>query len=367
MTSRDPRPAADSGAEMAPVPCWTAQFPAVSQGSFPGTDPREPVRIMSGENPDLPSVPELPARGPGADMIGRALSLLAKVAPEFAGETTTAGWRLAGRTTDAGNRTMRRGSSWFAQDCDTAAESYGGATAVKVAVAGPWTVCATVELANGHRILSDRGAVGDVLAAYPVMLAELVAEMRRRWTGALVVQLDEPSVAAVLGAGVATPSGLDFYRGVSSDDVRNGLRGALGAVGSAGAATVVHCCAVPAPLPLLRAVGADALSLDLAQQRPDGRGGQDEQELAELLESGGSLVAGVVGWTAPASPAPAAAGAQRLMDLCHRMGLPLDSVAPRVALSTPCGIAGASPAGSRDITRRVSEVAAILRQEVVPS
>lgn len=347
---------------------WTALFPAVSQGSFPGIDPVEPVRIMSGENPDLPSVPELPARGPGADMIGRALALLARVAPDFAGETTTQGWRLAGRTTDAGTRVMRRATSWFGQDCDAASEGYAGADAVKVAVTGPWTLCAQVELGNGHRILSDRGAIADVLAAYPVMVRALVADFQRRWPDArTVVQLDEPSIAAVVGAGVATPSGLDYYRGVPAEQVRDGLRSAVAAARDVEARTVLHCCAAPAPLPLLRAVGADALSLDLSAQHVDGRGGQDEAQLGELLESGGGLVAGVVGWGSAAATVSAAMGASRVIDLSHRLGLPLDRVAPSVAVSTPCGLAGATPDGARDVTRRGSEVAAILRREVVPA
>ena len=42
-------------------------------GSVPGTDVADwPTRI-SDQIPELPHVPELPQRGPGADMIGRTL------------------------------------------------------------------------------------------------------------------------------------------------------------------------------------------------------------------------------------------------------------------------------------------------------
>ena len=45
-------------------------------GSLPGTDPREAARLVLGELTDLPHLPELPARGPGADLLGRGATLL---------------------------------------------------------------------------------------------------------------------------------------------------------------------------------------------------------------------------------------------------------------------------------------------------
>ncbi len=336
---------------------------AVSQGSFPGVDPVEPVRIMAGENPSLPSVPELPGRGPGAEMIGRTLGLLARVAPEFAGETTPTGWRLAGRVTDAGTRAMRRAASWLAEDFDAAEEGYQPAPAVKVAVAGPWTVAANVELRSGHRMLADPGAMRDLREAYPVMIANLADRMRRMWPAA-VLQLDEPSLPAVLGAGIATPSGMDAYRSVSAEVAHKALAEAVRAGHESGASMLLHCCAVPAPIALLRSVGADALAMDLTAQTPDGRGGHEEEELGLLLESSTSLVAGVVGWAVNGPTAPANATVASVMAILDRLGIPLDSCAPRLAVSTPCGLAGASPDGARATTIRTAEVAAILAREV---
>ena len=45
---------------------------ATGVGSLPGTEPREAAALVTGELPDLPHLPELPGRGPGADMVGRA-------------------------------------------------------------------------------------------------------------------------------------------------------------------------------------------------------------------------------------------------------------------------------------------------------
>ncbi len=51
---------------------------------MPGTDPAEAVRIVAGELPDFPY---LPARGRGADLIGRTagLTFAICVAPSCAG------------------------------------------------------------------------------------------------------------------------------------------------------------------------------------------------------------------------------------------------------------------------------------------
>ncbi|HYZ67105.1 MAG TPA: methionine synthase, partial [Mycobacterium sp.] len=49
---------------------------ATGIGSWPGSSPREAAEIVVGELRSLPHLVELPARGVGADMIGRAAALL---------------------------------------------------------------------------------------------------------------------------------------------------------------------------------------------------------------------------------------------------------------------------------------------------
>ena len=45
---------------------------ATGVGSWPGTSPRQAAEVIVGDLHALPHVVELPARGVGADMIGRA-------------------------------------------------------------------------------------------------------------------------------------------------------------------------------------------------------------------------------------------------------------------------------------------------------
>src|SRR5215471_8572452 len=70
-----------------------AQAAATGIGSLPGTDPGEANRVVAGELPDLPHLAELPARGVGADMIGRTAGLLV----DLAVEVVPSGYRVANR------------------------------------------------------------------------------------------------------------------------------------------------------------------------------------------------------------------------------------------------------------------------------
>lgn len=338
----------------------------VAQGSFPGTDPREPVRICAGETPECPSVPELPSRGPGADMVGRACGLLAGVDADFAVETTPTGWRTAGAMRSSGPRVMRRAQAWLSQDLEAAEAGLRGAPAIKFALAGPWTVAAAVESASGHRLVADPGVRGDLGAAY----AELIADLVRRLAplaDQVVVQLDEPALPAVLDARLPTPSGLQTYRAVPSAEVRATLINVVDAAHAFGATVVMHCCAIPAPLQLLLETGADAVSLDLTRQSASGAAGHPEYALGELLESAHTLVAGVVDWSPdrPANPCePVPVSTHRLLDLLHRLGVPLDACADRLAVSTPCGLAGATPDGARAVMQSVAATSAVIRKEL---
>jgi hypothetical protein len=78
---------------------------ATGIGSLPGSDIREAVRVVFGELPDLPHLPELPARGPGADMIGRGAGLLVDMPVDL----QPAGWRLVDRP----GRDLRRAWDWM--------------------------------------------------------------------------------------------------------------------------------------------------------------------------------------------------------------------------------------------------------------
>ena len=150
--------------------------------------------MVLGELPNLPYLPELPARGPGADLVGRTLALLV----DMPAETTARGWRLAERR----GRDLGRASGLLEADLDAMEEAAAGyAGAFKIQLAGPWTLAATLELTRSiEPVLADPGAVADLTASLAEGVATHVNAVRSRLPGASVlVQLDEPSLPARAG------------------------------------------------------------------------------------------------------------------------------------------------------------------------
>src|ERR687894_543381 len=74
---------------------------ATGVGSWPGTDPREAARTVLDLLPDLPFLPELPARGVGADLTGRSAALLSGLPAVLAARVPTASGFATLRAPDA--------------------------------------------------------------------------------------------------------------------------------------------------------------------------------------------------------------------------------------------------------------------------
>jgi methionine synthase II (cobalamin-independent) len=323
---------------------------ATGIGSMPGTDPLEAARVIAGELPDFPHIPELPARGPGADLTGRTAALLV----DMPAEVTPRGWRLAERP----GRDLQRARSMLSSDLDALEEVLDGFRGTfKVQLCGPWTLAATIEQPRSMTpALADPGAVADLTASLAEGAAAHVADVTKRVPGArLVVQFDEPALPAVTEGNVPTASGLSRLAPVEEDTLRERLQTVLAATT---AYTIVHCCAQHPPFGIIRAAGAGGLAVDLSQLR---RG--DEDELAELAEAGLGLFAGAVSFTdteRPGAPAPETAAARTVDELWRRIGLPTAGRAEQVVITPRCGLAGASPDQARAALLRCREAARIL-------
>jgi hypothetical protein len=336
---------------------------------MPGTDPHEALAVVLGELPNLPFLPELPARGAGADLVGRTAALLV----DLPVETTAAGWRLAERR----GRDLGRATGMLEADLDALEAAAGGyAGAFKIQLCGPWTLAASLTLTHSvEPALSDQGAVADLAASLAEGAAAHAADVRRRVPGAaLVVQFDEPALPGVLAGSFPTASGLRRVAAVDEPAAIDRLRPVLAA---AQAPAIVHCCAPDVPWRLIASAGASAVSFDLALVRRT-----DEDAIGEIAEAGAGLAAGAVpsladgarpaGNGRTASDGGAAGAGQRgaqetaatVIALWQRIGLRPSSLTEQVVITPACGLAGASPARARAVLAQCQEAARLIPEMI---
>ncbi|MFT4299131.1 MAG: methionine synthase [Aeromicrobium sp.] len=309
---------------------------ATGIGSMPGDDLAGWARFVLGEM-DLAFVPELPARGAHAGMIGRSLAVLDGMDADL----QPAGWRVGvGSGVD-----HRRARSLLAQDLDAVEEighDYDGV--LKQQVAGPWTLAATVETPRGEKVLADHGARRDLAACLAAGLAEQIADLRRRFGRAaeFIVQIDEPALSAVLAAAIPTSSGFGRYRTIDVPEADAHLRLVAETAREAGATPVVHCCAPDVPVALLRGAGFAAVAFDLSLVGPG-------DAWAEAVEQGLGL------W-------PGSTDARRIEEFLGRLGFDIGSVGNRLVVTPPCGLAGRTPAEARRDLEAARSAARSLRK-----
>jgi Cobalamin-independent synthase, Catalytic domain len=324
----------------------TAWGGASGVGSLPGGDPAEALRLVLGELPDLPHLPELPDRGAGADMIGRTAALLVDLAVDL----TPAGWRLVPRS----GMDQRRAREFLTRDLDAladVADRYVGP--LKVQAVGPWTLAASLERSRGDRAVVDPGARRDLAQSLTEGLAAHAADVAARVPGAdVIVQLDEPSVPAVLQGALPTASGFGRLPEVEEPVVEQELAGVVRGLPRP---VVLHCCAPRTPLGLLRAAGAGAVSFDLGLV-------QDLDAVGETVDAGVHLFLGVVSGTDAPVPLPTAT-ASRVQAWWRELGFAADDLVGAVTLTPACGLAGATPGYARDAMTHVREAAKYLQPD----
>lgn len=300
---------------------------ATGIGSMPGTDFAEALRLVLDEL-SLPYVPELPARGVHAGMIGRTLAVLDGLEADLQPD----GWRIGvGEGSD-----LRRARSLLAQDLDVAEElAHEHEGPIKIQVTGPLTLAATVERPRGDKMLADHGARREIAQSLAEGLGVHVRDVRRRFSRAdLVVQVDEPAIAAVLTGGIPTASGWSRHRSVHPPEVDALLRTVVDTIVDAGARPVVHSCAPDVPVELLAGAGFSAISFDLGLARPD-------DVWAETFEKGVDLWCGVVPST-DAAPVSQKQVVARIETFFGRFGFAEEAYSDRLVVTPTCGLAGAS-------------------------
>ncbi|MBI9000222.1 hypothetical protein M0E87_07865 [Corynebacterium sp. CCM 9185] len=186
-------------------------------GPMPGTDMAVAAEIVLGENGDLPAFPELPARGVGHDSVGRTAVLLEGLNVE----PGPRGWRLCTRP----QLLTRRAMDGVESDLDICGDVWGsGIGKLKIQIIGPWTLASAVELPNGHRAVTDPGALRDLTGALVHGTLTHVADVRRRFGADIVVQVDEPLLDTVCRGRLRGTSDYESIPAVAAPDAADRLR-----------------------------------------------------------------------------------------------------------------------------------------------
>lgn len=299
-------------------------------GSMPGEDFAESLSIVRDTTPDLIAIPELPDRGVAAAMTGRGMGMLA----ELGADLQPAGWRLTGAGSGSD---QRRARSLLAQDLDAVEEHLQGFDGLlKVQVAGPWTLAATVERPRGDRILADHGGRRDLAQSLAEGVRQHLASVASRVPGAsLILQVDEPALPAVLAAQIPTASGWGRHRSIDQPEADAALRLLVEAGHEAGARVVLHSCAPDLPVALIAGAGFDAINFDLLLTSPgDG--------WAQAFDDGVDLWPGVIPSLDAEDTSDKALG-KRTEAFFGALGFEINALPERLVVTPTCGLAGASP------------------------
>lgn len=316
----------------------------VSQlGSWPGTDPHTALRISLEETPDLPVLPELPELGPPAAMIGRASALL----PGLDVDLQPAGWRLH----HGAGRDQRIARRWFADDLDRLEELAGDHTgALRIAVAGPWTLAASLELPRGEKVITDHGAGREVAASLAEGIAEVSADLARRLPGLTVTwQLDEPLLPMVSQGALRTASGYGRYRSVDDPQLVERLRVVLDGLVD----PWLHCCAADVPVGLLLGIPGVVPAVDAALLTSVGW-----DAVGSGLDAGRQVALGIARPPAAAASDPDGL-ARTLLRRWEQLGLD-QTPAAGLWLTPACGLAGVTEPTALAVLRALRSAADIV-------
>jgi len=310
---------------------------ATGIGSWPGESAREAAEIVIGELHTLPHLVELPHRGVGADLIGRTGALLV----DIGFDTVARAYRIApGRSS-----VLRRAVSMLNEDLDALEEAWekaglhGSGRTVKVQAAGPITLAAQMEMANGHRAITDSGALRDLAESLSEGLSLHRAEVARRLGTEVVVQLDEPLLPAAM---------LGRLTGVTSFSPVNPVEEQVAAVllddciARVGGEVALHSCAADLPWKLLQRSQLQAIAIDVSTLQA-----ADLDGVGEFVESGRTVLLGVVPGTAQQQqwkPQQVAAAAAKITD---RLGFPRTVLRERIGITPACGLSGATEEWAR--------------------
>ncbi|HET9875834.1 MAG TPA: methionine synthase, partial [Mycobacterium sp.] len=186
-----------------------------------------------------------------------------------------------------------------------------------------------------HRAITDPGATRDLAASLAEGARAHRDGLARRLDTRAVVQFDEPLLAAAVGGRLA---GVTAMTSVAAIDEASATALLDVCVAALGADVLVHGCTPGLPWNVVLRSGVTAVSVDAGALAAG-----DYDGMAEFVDSGRTVMLGVVPATAPQRlPSVEEVGAAAAA-VTDRIGLPRSVLAERIGISPACGLAGATP------------------------
>lgn len=230
---------------------------AYGLGELPGKSAAEAADVIQGETGDLLHIPQLPARGLGADLIGRTVGLLDMINVDRGARS----WVMSTRP----SRLTHLTGDFLDMDLDACEETWGtGVDKLKIQVAGPWTLGARIELANGHRVLSDRGAMRDLTQALIAGIDAHARKVARRFRAEVQVQIDEPELKSLIDGSLPGTSTFDIIPAVNIADASERLQQVFTSIEGP---TYLNLTGQIPTWDVARGAGADTVQISMDQVR----------------------------------------------------------------------------------------------------
>jgi len=165
------------------------------------------------------------------------------------------------------------------------------------------------------------------------------AQLARRLDTPVVVQFDEPMLPAALEGRLTGVTSLTPVHPID-ESVAAALLDDL--VATVGTDVVLHSCASGLPWKMLQRSAIHAVSIDASTLVP-----ADLDGIGEFVESGRTVMLGVVATTAPPARPSAEEIAKAAAAVTDRLGFPRAVMRERIGITPTCGLAGATPQWAR--------------------
>jgi methionine synthase II (cobalamin-independent) len=165
----------------------------------------------------------------------------------------------------------------------------------------------------------------------------------------VVVQFDEPSLPAALEGRLAGVTSLTPVHPVDESVAISLLDDCVSVVG---AQVAVHSCAAGLPWKALQRSSIHAVSVDMATLTA-----ADLDGVGEFVDSGRTVLLGVVATSAPSARPSAEEIAKAAVAVTDRLGFARSVLRERIGITPTCGLAAATPQWARTAVELVQKAA----------